>query len=307
METSSSSSPPPPPPPQHDGDMEIHLPPVTTEWDWGDLLDLTVDDQFPLSFDTVVDVTQPIDNPTPEVESQQLEAPVSDRVRKRDPRLTCSNFLAGIVPCACPEMDELLLEEEAALPGKKRVRVARAGSSIARCQVPSCEADISELKGYHRRHRVCLGCANATAVVLDGETKRYCQQCGKLVFFDIKFLCLIKKSSSYCMTFDGRFHVLSDFDEGKRSCRRKLERHNNRRRRKPADSSKGSAGDKEVHGDLLTEDTTCDAEAGKGFSFFIYIYMLFLPKNGNNLSHLYYSIPFYTEFKSLLCAEAKDF
>ncbi|XP_061975833.1 squamosa promoter-binding-like protein 7 [Populus nigra] len=232
METSSSSSPPPPPPPpQHDGDMEIHLPPDTTEWDWGDLLDFTVDDQFPLSFDTVVDVTQPIDNPTPEVE-------FSDRVRKRDPRLTCSNFLAGIVPCACPEMDELLLEEEAALPGKKRARVARAGSSIARCQVPSCEADISELKGYHRRHRVCLGCANATAVVLDGETKRYCQQCGK-------------------------FHVLSDFDEGKRSCRRKLERHNNRRRRKPADSSKGSAGDKEVQGDLLTEDTTCDAEAGK--------------------------------------------
>jgi hypothetical protein len=109
------------------------------------------------------------------------------------------------------------------------------------------------------------------------------------------------------MTFDGRFHVLSDFDEGKRSCRRKLERHNNRRRRKPADSSKGSAGDKEVQGDLLTEDTTCDAEAGKGFSLYIYIYMLFLPKNGNNLSHLYYSIPFYTEFKSLLCAEAKDF
>jgi len=61
--------------------------------------------------------------------------------------------------------------------------------------------------------------------------------------------------------------VLSDFDEGKRSCRRKLERHNNRRRRKPADSSKASAGDKEVQGDLLTEDTTtCDAEAEKGFS-----------------------------------------
>ncbi|KAJ6323523.1 hypothetical protein OIU76_010932 [Salix suchowensis] len=235
METSSSSS---PPQPQHDGNMEFHRPPVTNEWDWGDLLDFTVDEQFPLSFDTVVDVTQPIDNPTPEVESQQFEVPDSDRVRKRDPRLTCSNFLAGIIPCACPEMDELLLEEEAALPEKKRARVARAGSIIARCQVPSCEADISELKGYHRRHRVCLGCANATAVVLDGETKRYCQQCGK-------------------------FHVLSDFDEGKRSCRRKLERHNNRRRRKPADSSKGSAGDKEVQGGLLTEKIICDAEASK--------------------------------------------
>ncbi|KAJ6719756.1 SQUAMOSA PROMOTER-BINDING-LIKE PROTEIN 4 [Salix purpurea] len=235
METSSSSS---PPQPQHDGNMEFHRPPVTNEWDWGDLLDFTVDEQFPLSFDTVVDVIQPIDNPTPEVESQQFEVPDSDRVRKRDPRLTCSNFLAGIIPCACPEMDELLLEEEAAQPEKKRARVARAGSIIARCQVPSCEADISELKGYHRRHRVCLGCANATAVVLDGETKRYCQQCGK-------------------------FHVLSDFDEGKRSCRRKLERHNNRRRRKPADSSKGSAGDKEVQGGLLTEKIACDAEASK--------------------------------------------
>ncbi|GJT30055.1 SBP-like protein [Tanacetum coccineum] len=35
------------------------------------------------------------------------------------------------------------------------------------------------------------------------------------------------------------FHVLTDFDEGRRSCRRKLERHNNRRRRKSSDP-KGS-------------------------------------------------------------------
>ncbi|KAJ6430687.1 hypothetical protein OIU84_021971 [Salix udensis] len=212
METSSPSPPPPPSASQHGGDMEIHHPPINTDWDWSDLLDFSVDDQFSLSFDTTGDLTQTIDNPTPEIESQQAQLPVSDRVRKRDPRLTCSNFLAGIVPCACPEVDELLREEEAALPGKKR------------------------------------GCATATAVVLDGQTKRYCQQCGK-------------------------FHVLSDFDEGKRSCRRKLERHNNRRRRKPADS-KASAGDKEVQGDLLTEDTTatCDAEAEKGFSLIYTVY-----------------------------------
>ncbi|KAJ6904028.1 hypothetical protein NC651_021246 [Populus alba x Populus x berolinensis] len=239
METPSPSPPRPPSASQHGGDMEIHHPPITTDWDWSDLLDFAVEDQIPLSFDTLGDLTQTIDNPTPEIESQQVQLPVPDRVRKRDPRLTCSNFLAGIVPCACPEVDELLREEEATLPGKKRVRVARAGSSVARCQVPGCETDISELKGYHRRHKVCLRCATATAVVLDEQTKRYCQQCGK-------------------------FHVLSDFDEGKRSCRRKLERHNNRRRRKPADSSKASAGDKEVQGDLLTEDTTtCDAEAEK--------------------------------------------
>ncbi|XP_058001002.1 squamosa promoter-binding-like protein 7 isoform X2 [Hevea brasiliensis] len=213
-------------------DMEIH-PPVSEDpsssalWDWGDLLDFTVDDQFPISFDSVGTSTT--------IEVNQIEtAPVPDRVRKRDPRLTCSNFLAGRVPCACPELDEKL--EEEAVPGKKRVRTTRSSVGVARCQVPECEADIGELKGYHKRHRVCLRCANASAVVLDGENKRYCQQCGK-------------------------FHLLSDFDEGKRSCRRKLERHNNRRRRKSHDS-KGAV-DKEPQGDLLREDTACDGEAGK--------------------------------------------
>ncbi|PWA97979.1 SBP-like protein [Artemisia annua] len=87
-------------------------------------------------------------------------------------------------------------------------------ASSSNGNVPGCEVDISELKGYHKRHRVCLDCANASNVVIDGIHKRYCQQCAK-------------------------FHVLSDFDEGKRSCRRKLERHNNRRRRKSVDP-KGS-------------------------------------------------------------------
>ncbi len=38
-----------------------------------------------------------------------------------------------------------------------------------------------------------------------------------------------------------RFHVLSDFDDEKRSCRRKLERHNNRRRRKVQESGDDTA------------------------------------------------------------------
>ncbi|OAY55921.1 hypothetical protein MANES_03G189400v8 [Manihot esculenta] len=231
METSSPTSPGAPRPMLHD--MEIR-PPMFEDpsssalWDWGDLLDFTVDDQFPISFDSVDDSTN--------IEVNHIEAtPVPDRVRKRDPRLTCSNFLAGRVPCACPELDEKL-EEEEVVPGKKRARTTRSTAGVARCQVPGCEADISELKGYHKRHRVCLRCANASSVVLDGESKRYCQQCGK-------------------------FHLLSDFDEGKRSCRRKLERHNNRRRRKSHDS-KGAA-DKEPQRELLSEDAACDGEAGK--------------------------------------------
>ncbi|KAJ0230283.1 Squamosa promoter-binding-like protein 7 [Hirschfeldia incana] len=175
-------------------------------WDWGDLLDFAADDQLLFS-----PAPPPMITTQPPTQSESYPSPDesgsgSDRVRKRDPRLLCSNFVQGMVPCSCPELDQKL--EEAELPPKKK-RV-RGGSGVVRCQVPGCEVDISELKGYHKRHRVCLTCANASSVVIGGDDKRYCQQCGK-------------------------FHVLPDFDEGKRSCRRKLERHNNRRKRKTVD------------------------------------------------------------------------
>ncbi|KAL6185912.1 hypothetical protein ACLB2K_042034 [Fragaria x ananassa] len=206
-------------------------------WDWGDLLDFTVDADLSISW-APDDPPNPLppppqEDPNPSPNPDLSPAP---RIRKRDPRLACSNFLAGHVPCACPEVDEKMmeLEEEEAGHGKKRVRTVRAPPGTARCQVPTCGADIKELKGYHRRHRVCLACANAATVVIDGDSKRYCQQCGK-------------------------FHVVSDFDEGKRSCRRKLERHNNRRRRKPSDSKLGKESQKEVH----VEDGNHDVEAGE--------------------------------------------
>lgn len=157
-------------------EMEVQRPIIedaSALWDWGDLLDFSVDDPFTISFDSDnnLDVS-----PSPEPLTREVrEAP--EKVRKRDPRLACENFLAGRIPCACPELDEKLLEEGA--PGKKRARTARLAGSRARCQVTGCEADITELKGYHRRHRVCLRCANASVVILDGQNKRYCQQCGK--------------------------------------------------------------------------------------------------------------------------------
>ncbi|XP_022955823.1 squamosa promoter-binding-like protein 7 [Cucurbita moschata] len=224
--------------PLHDGagmDLQLPMPDdsSTPLWDLGDLLDLAADDQF--SFSLEQDNLPSASSHYLEIQSQTSPPSNSDRIRKRDPRLTCSNFLAGRVPCACPEIDAMLEEEAAATPGKKRARTARATAGTVRCQVPGCEVDISELKGYHRRHRVCLRCANAAAVVLDGETKRYCQQCGK-------------------------FHVLSDFDEGKRSCRRKLERHNNRRRRKPVDSAASMESDRSG---VPLEDVSCNGDVGK--------------------------------------------
>ncbi|KAL0434564.1 UNVERIFIED_CONTAM: Squamosa promoter-binding-like protein 7 [Sesamum latifolium] len=196
-------------------------------FNWSDFLDFNLDENLHISFPQTEPEQPGIEESQPS-ENSGLEKP--GRVRKRDPRLVCSNFLAGRVPCACPELDEKLAEEESALPGKKRSRMLRAsGGGPARCQVPGCEVDISELKGYHKRHRVCLQCANASAVELDGESKR--------------------------------FHILSDFDEGKRSCRRKLERHNNRRRRKPNDSKEGM--EKESQQTILVDDVSGDDDTGK--------------------------------------------
>ncbi|KAJ1260201.1 hypothetical protein BS78_10G214200 [Paspalum vaginatum] len=77
-----------------------------------------------------------------------------------------------------------------------------------RCQAEGCKADLSGAKHYHRRHKVCEYHAKASVVAAAGKQQRFCQQCS-------------------------RFHVLTEFDEAKRSCRKRLAEHN-RRRRKPA-------------------------------------------------------------------------
>nr|AQQ11874.1 squamosa-promoter binding protein-like protein [Phyllostachys edulis] len=240
-------------------------------WDWGNLLDFAVqdDDSLVLPWDDSIWIeadpteaaqlpTDPTPPPQPAPPSTLQAGGSRRRVRKRDPRLVCPNYLAGMVPCACPEVDEMAAAAEVEdvatelLAGaRKKSKAAGRGSGAAagggggsggagrgaaaemRCQVPGCEADIRELKGYHRRHRVCLRCAHAAAVMLDDVQKRYCQQCGK-------------------------FHILLDFDEDKRSCRRKLERHNKRRRRKP--DSKGTL-EKEIDEQLeLSADGSGDGE-----------------------------------------------
>ncbi|CAM8981437.1 unnamed protein product [Rhodiola kirilowii] len=84
-----------------------------------------------------------------------------------------------------------------------------AGSvNSPRCQAESCAADLSNAKHYHRRHKVCEFHSKAATVIAGGLTQRFCQQCS-------------------------RFHVLTEFDNGKRSCRKRLADHNRRRRKTP--------------------------------------------------------------------------
>ncbi|KAL6543555.1 hypothetical protein OROGR_010052 [Orobanche gracilis] len=74
------------------------------------------------------------------------------------------------------------------------------------CQVDGCNTNLSQAKEYHRKHRVCDGHSKCPKVIIRGHERRFCQQCS-------------------------RFHSLCEFDEKKRSCRRRLSDHNARRRK----------------------------------------------------------------------------
>ncbi|XP_045792435.1 squamosa promoter-binding-like protein 6 [Trifolium pratense] len=91
---------------------------------------------------------------------------------------------------------------ESSIP-PKRVRVH---SMTAYCQVYGCNKDLSSCKDYHKRHKVCEVHSKTAIVIVNGIEQRFCQQCS-------------------------RFHLLSEFDDGKRSCRKRLAGHNERRRK----------------------------------------------------------------------------
>ncbi|PIN11309.1 hypothetical protein CDL12_16090 [Handroanthus impetiginosus] len=88
----------------------------------------------------------------------------------------------------------------------KKTRSSGQNLPIPRCVVEGCNIDLSTAKEYHRKHRVCDSHSKCPKVIVGGLERRFCQQCS-------------------------RFHSLSEFDEKKRSCRRRLSDHNARRRK----------------------------------------------------------------------------
>ncbi|CAA0842810.1 Squamosa promoter-binding-like protein 9 [Striga hermonthica] len=87
-------------------------------------------------------------------------------------------------------------------PAKKGRTVAAQGGQPPRCQVEGCSADLSDSKAYYSRHKVCAVHSKSPTVIVAG--------------------------------LEQRFHQLPEFDQGKRSCRRRLAGHNERRRKPPS-------------------------------------------------------------------------
>ncbi|XP_042004251.1 squamosa promoter-binding-like protein 17 [Salvia splendens] len=103
-------------------------------------------------------------------------------------------------------------EEEEAPPPRSPAKKGRTavvhGGQPPRCQVEGCLVDLSDSKAYYCRHKVCGVHSKSPRVIVAGLEQRFCQQCS-------------------------RFHQLPEFDQGKRSCRRRLAGHNERRRKPP--------------------------------------------------------------------------
>uniref|UniRef100_A0A1J3JQ91 Squamosa promoter-binding-like protein 5 n=1 Tax=Noccaea caerulescens TaxID=107243 RepID=A0A1J3JQ91_NOCCA len=114
---------------------------------------------------------------------------------------------------------------------RKRIMERVRGPSSDRvplrlCQVDRCTANLTEAKQYYRRHKVCEVHAKASAATVSGAKQRFCQQCS-------------------------RFHELPEFDEAKRSCRRRLAGHNERRRKSSGDGFGEGSGRRGFSGQLI--------------------------------------------------------
>ncbi|MBA0872273.1 hypothetical protein Goshw_010341 [Gossypium schwendimanii] len=88
----------------------------------------------------------------------------------------------------------------------KRSKLNCRSTHVVRCQVEGCNLDLSSARDYHRKHKVCESHSKSPKVIVSGLERRFCQQCS-------------------------RFQALLEFDENKRSCRRRLSDHNARRRK----------------------------------------------------------------------------
>lgn len=99
----------------------------------------------------------------------------------------------------------------------KRIRLSGLNSHTAFCQVYGCNKDLSSSKDYHKRHKVCELHSKTAKVIVNGIEQRFCQQCS-------------------------RFHLLAEFDDGKRSCRKRLAGHNERRRKPQVGIHSGRSG-----------------------------------------------------------------
>lgn len=130
-------------------------------------------------------------------------------------------------------------------------RTGASSSSAPSCQVDGCHADLGNDRDYHRRHKVCEVHTKSTLVRIKNIEHRFCQQCS-------------------------RFHLVQEFDEGKKSCRSRLAKHNGRRRKAPAQAVNSLSENQSLTNSLLLllrqlagQDSASSSEQINGPNFLV--------------------------------------
>ncbi|VAI34258.1 unnamed protein product [Triticum turgidum subsp. durum] len=139
--------------------------------------------------------------------------PAADGAMKQPPVATAAAAANGPAASLSASASNAAAVVPSASP-LKRPRPGAGGAGAGHCPscaVDGCKADLSKCRDYHRRHKVCEAHSKTPLVVVAGREMRFCQQCS-------------------------RFHLLAEFDEAKRSCRKRLDGHNRRRRKPQVDS-----------------------------------------------------------------------
>eukprot|EP00798_Chlamydomonas_sp_ICE-L_P009810 gene9810-7698_t len=121
------------------------------------------------------------------------------------------------------------------------------------CQVDDCYQDLTGLRDYHVRYKICETHLKAPYIHKDGHPNRFCQQCG-------------------------RFHHLEEFDGEKRSCRARLQKHNARRRKK-ADGDMGDGQSSPKHQRMMEGGDMMHHAFSGGFNASLQ-YQDYLPMQG---------------------------
>jgi len=103
--------------------------------------------------------------------------------------------------------------------------------------VDGCLADLTPLRDYHQRFKICDYHLKSTSIMRDGVPQRFCQQCG-------------------------RFHDLSAFDGNRKSCREQLCKHNARRRRRAQIEAQKAKAVEALSGSVAAAGAAVPAVAG---------------------------------------------
>ncbi|KAK4265981.1 hypothetical protein QN277_026959 [Acacia crassicarpa] len=208
-----------------DGDLFTASPLNSVPSDCRNRQSFPVDSEIPAKANTSNILSSNWDDVNPEKGKRELEkrrrAVISEGDELND-EAGCLNLNLGAQIYPIMEGDE---------KSGKKTKIVGSGTTSNRavCQVEDCRADLSNAKDYHRRHKVCDVHSKASKALVGNAMQRFCQQCS-------------------------RFHVLQEFDEGKRSCRRRLAGHNRRRRKTHPDAvvNGGSLSDERGSSYLLT-------------------------------------------------------